>query len=85
MHAQKDMPHSTAEIQPSPMRGGSGKLALGSRWLNLIMTSILSTKLFPVLKNTSSMNSSGDMESYCLPTCKPVRDRVVFHLFVERL
>ena len=53
--------------------------------VKLTITLILRTIVFPVLKSTSSMNSSGDMESCCLPTCKPVRDRVVFHLFVERL
>ena len=41
--------------------------------------------MFLILKSTSSMNSSETMESCCSPTCKPVRDRVVFHLFVERL
>ena len=53
--------------------------------VKLTITLILRTIVFPVLKSTSSMNSSGDTESCCLPTCKPVRDRVVFHLFVESL
>ena len=53
--------------------------------VKLTITLILGTIVFPVLKSTSSMNSSGDMESCCLPTCKPARDRVAFHLFVERL